>query len=91
VSDISLAASKSQIGYLLFILAFVAVSLFLVFSYVASAEVGEVGGVVLFFVAAGLLIVGYMVGLLFLAVLGVYLLLSRMGWVKGRGAAAGHV
>lgn len=91
MSNIPLATSKSQIGYLLIILAFVAVSLFLVFSFVASAEVGEVEGVVLFLVAAGLLVVGYMVGLLFLAVVGVYLLLTRMGRVKGRVAAAGHV
>jgi len=91
VSSISLAASKSQIGYLLLILVFVAVSLFLVFSFVASAEVDELRGVVLFLVTAGLLVVGYMVGLLFLAVFGAYLLLARMDRGKRRGAAASHV
>jgi hypothetical protein len=64
--------------YLLLILGAIAGSLFMVFTFLANAEFGEAAGVALFFVVAGLLVAGYMVGLMFLAMIALMMLHKRM-------------
>ena len=51
-------------AYLLLVLAAVAGSLFTIFSFIATTQVGEELALVLFLAVAGLLIVGYMLGLM---------------------------
>jgi len=60
--------------YLVVILACIAGSLFLIFSFLATAEFGEALGASLFLVVTGLLIGGYLVGLMVVALLGIALL-----------------
>lgn len=89
VRKTSSSLPKRQVALLLVILTCLAGSLFLVFNFVASVEVGEVSGLGLFLVAAGLLVLAYMVGLIFLTVAGFSLLLV-LGAHRRRGVASGH-
>jgi len=65
---------RKEFGYLLFILVCVAGSLFGILTFVATTEFDEATGVVLFLVVTGLIIGGYMVGVLVLAFLAVVVL-----------------
>ena len=58
--------SKKDLVYLLLVLAAVAGLLFTIFSFLATAEVGETVALILFLVVGGLVIAGYMVGLMVL-------------------------
>jgi VIT1/CCC1 family predicted Fe2+/Mn2+ transporter len=58
--------SKNDMVYLVVILAAIAGSLFTVFTFLATMEVGEALAVVLFLAVSGLLVTGYMVGLIIL-------------------------
>ena len=58
---------KKEFAYLLLVLAAIAGSLFMIFTFLATVEVSEAIGVVLFLVVAGLLMGGYMVGLMVIA------------------------
>jgi hypothetical protein len=60
---------KKEFVYLLVVLAVVAGALFMIFTFLATVEISEATGVVLFLVVAALLIGGYMVGLIVLALL----------------------
>ena len=66
VSNPLKGGSAKGFVYLLLVLAVVAGSLFTIFSFLATAQVGEAVALVLFLAVAGLLIVGYMVGLMVL-------------------------
>jgi hypothetical protein len=70
---------KKEFGYLLLVLAAIAGSLFMIFTFLATAEVSEATGVVLFLVVAGLLMGGYMAGLMVLAWVAFTLPTKRMG------------
>lgn len=60
---------KKEFVYLLLVLAVVAGALLMIFTLLATVEVSEAMGFVLFLVVAALLIGGYMVGLIVLALL----------------------
>jgi VIT1/CCC1 family predicted Fe2+/Mn2+ transporter len=60
---------KKEFVYLLLVLALVAGALFMIFTFLATVEVSEAMGVVLFLVVAALLIGGYVVGLIVLVLL----------------------
>ena len=63
--------------YLVLVLLLVLGSLFTLFTFVATSTVSEALGVILFVVAAGLLIGAYMVGLMVLAFVGMVFLTGR--------------
>jgi ABC-type multidrug transport system permease subunit len=73
------ALYKKEFGYLLLVLAAIAGSLFVIFTFLATVEVSEAMGVVLFLVVAGLLMGGYMAGLMILAWVVFTLPARRMG------------
>ena len=58
--------SKSDLVYLVIVLAAIAGSLFTVFTFLATTQVGETLALVLFLAVGGLLVMGYMVGLMIL-------------------------
>jgi len=58
--------SRKDFVYLLLVLAAIAALLFSIFSFLATAEMGEALALILFLVVGGLIIVGYMVGLMVL-------------------------
>jgi uncharacterized membrane protein len=58
------------------ILATVAGSLFIIFYFLSTVDVGEMG-IGLFFVVTGLLLVGYMVGLMVVGLVGIIVLADR--------------
>jgi len=65
--------------YLLLILLCIAGALLALFTFVATTEVDEAMGVSLFLIAAGLLMGGYMVGLMILALVGITAISVRTG------------
>lgn len=66
VSNSQIDAPKRAIVYLLLALAAIAGSLLATFSFVSTTQVGETLALVLFLAVAGLLIAGYMLGLMVL-------------------------
>ena len=70
---------KKEFVYLLAVLALVAGALFMIFTLLATVEISEAMGVVLFLVVAALLIGGYMVGLIVLALLAFTVPTIRIG------------
>ena len=70
---------KKEFVYLLLVLAVVAGALFMIFTFLATVEVSEAMGVVLFLVVAALLIGGYVVGLIFLSLLAFTVPTMRIG------------
>ena len=71
------------LAFPILILAAVAGSLFLIFSFLSTAVVSEVVGIGLFLVTTGLLIVGYMVGLMFVGLVGITVVAGRVGRPRG--------
>jgi len=69
VSNLPIDASQKGLVCILLVLAVIAGSLFTIFSFVSTAQVDEALDVVLFLTVVGLLVVGYMVGLMFLGLL----------------------
>jgi uncharacterized membrane protein YedE/YeeE len=65
--------------YLLLALAFVGASLFAVFTLLASTEVGEPVALLLFLMVVGLMVTGYMGGVLVLAVAAISVLTRYAG------------
>jgi hypothetical protein len=65
--------------YLPLVLVAIAVSLFTIFSLLVTAAVSESLALVLFLIVAGLLIAGYMVGLMVLAFLAIVTISKRGG------------
>jgi len=65
--------------YLLLVLLCIAGALLALFTFVATTEVDEAMGVSLFLIAAGLLMGGYMVGLMILALVGITAISVRTG------------
>ena len=57
---------EKDLVYLLIVLGVIAGSLFAIFSFLATAQFGEILGLVLIFAVAALLVAGYMVGLMVL-------------------------
>jgi ABC-type multidrug transport system permease subunit len=70
---------KKEFVYLLLVLAAIAGALFMIFTFLAMVEVSEAMGVALFLVVVGLLIGGYMVGLMVLALVAFTLPTRRIG------------
>ena len=70
--------SKKDLVYLLLVLAAVAGLLFTIFSFLATAEVGETVALILFLVVGGLVIAGYMVGLMVLCFVAILPLAKRI-------------
>ena len=70
---------RKEFVYLLIALACIAGSLFAVFTFLATAEFDEATGVILFLVVAGLLVAGYWVGLIIVAVLGIAAITKPVG------------
>ncbi len=66
VSNFHAVPSKKDFGYLLLVLAAIAGLLVAIFSFLATAQFGEMLGLVLFLAVGGLLLAGYGVGLMFL-------------------------
>ena len=66
MSNLQLDSPGNDFVYVLFVLAAIAGSLFAIFSFLATAQVGETLALVLFLVVGGLLIAAYMVGLMVL-------------------------
>lgn len=60
---------------LVLVLAAVAGSLFMIFTFIATTIVSETTGLMLFVVVTGLLIVGYMLGFVFVAFVTVLILI----------------
>jgi len=69
VSSSQTNESKSDLVYLLVMLAAIAASLFTVFTFLATTQVGETLALVLFLTVGSLLVTGYMVGLMILGLL----------------------
>jgi len=69
VSSSQTNESKSDLVYLLVILAAIAGSLFTEFTFLATTQLGETLALVLFLAASCLLVTGYMVGLMILGLL----------------------
>jgi len=69
VSSSQTNESKSDLVYLLVMLAAIAASLFTVFTFLATTQVGETLALVLFLAVGSLLVTGYMVGLMILGLL----------------------
>jgi len=65
---------------LLFALAVIAGSLFMIFTLVATSTVSETTGVILFLLTTGLLMAGYMLGFMALAFVAVLLLMRY--WIR---------
>jgi type IV secretory pathway VirB6-like protein len=70
--------SKKDLVYLLLVLAAVAGLLFTIFSFLATADVGETVALILFPVVGGLVIAGYMVGLMVLCFAAILPLAKRI-------------
>ena len=70
---------RKELGYLLLVLLLILGSLFALFTFIATTPVNEAMGISLFVAATILLIGGYMVGLMVLALLGITLLAERSG------------
>ena len=69
--------------YLLLVLAVIAGALVSIFSFLATAQFGEILGIVLFLTVAALLIAGYMVGLMVLG-LAIVPLAKLVGGLRDR-------
>ena len=72
------------LAFPILILAAVAGSLFLIFLLLSSAVVSEAVGIGLFLIVAGLLVVGYMVGLMFVGLVGITVVADRLGRPHGQ-------
>ena len=70
---------RKEFAYLLIALACIAGSLVAVFTFLGTAEFDEATGVILFLVVAGLLVAGYWVGLMIVAVLGIVAIAKPVG------------
>jgi LytS/YehU family sensor histidine kinase len=70
---------RKEFGYLLLVLVCIAGSLFAIFTFLATTEFDEATGVILFLVTAGLLVAGYWVGLMIVAVVGITAIAKPVG------------
>jgi hypothetical protein len=71
---------KAFVGVLL-LLGAIALSLFLIFRFISTTQIGPLAGMLLFILVAVLLIAGYMLGILVLGYLAIYIL-PRTVWPK---------
>ena len=71
--------------FLLVVLLCIGGALLALFTFVATTKVDEAMGVNLFLIVAGLLVGGYMVGLMVLALVGITALMGRMGKLNDQG------
>jgi hypothetical protein len=71
---------RAFVGVVL-LLGAIALSLFLIFHFISTTQIGALLGILLFILVAVLLIAGYMLGILVLGFLAVYIL-PRIVWQK---------
>jgi uncharacterized membrane protein YhaH (DUF805 family) len=87
VLDFHRRLSRKGFVYLLLVLTVIAVLLFMVFTFLATAEVGEVLALISFLAVAGLLIEGYMVGTMVLGLVAIVLLMKYVGGSSEQGTS----
>jgi len=75
---------EKAFAVVLLLLGAVALSLFLIFHFIATTQIGVLTGMSLFVLVTVLLIAGYMLGIVALAFLAVYIL-PRILWQKSAG------
>jgi hypothetical protein len=78
---------RKDFAYLLLFLVCITGALLALFRFLATAEVSEAMGVSLFLIAAVLLVGGYMVGLMVLALGGIAVLRGRLGKLNVKRSA----